>query len=116
MKKHIIFDNHDKIAKKIKAILIVLLFTTNVFAIDNDKKQHFIYSAGIASTTTAIAKHYGKSNLESYLYGVGFTVGIGVLKELADSRSKNHTADMEDVYADILGAVTGSLLTFRWRW
>ena len=104
-----------------KHLLLSLLFTTCIFAssfqsFQKDKQKHFAYSLAIASVSTAIARHNGKSKLESYLYGAGFAVGVGILKELADGRSLKHTQDIEDIYADVLGALTGSLLTYTWRW
>ena len=107
-----------------KYLLLSLLVTTCIFAssfqsFQKSKQKHFAYSLAIASVSTTFAKHNGKSKLEAYLYGAKIAVGISILKELVNGKSLKHvqdTQDIENIYADILGAVTVSLLTYTWRW
>ena len=99
-----------------KNILLILLLTTSyVLAIDSDKAKHFLVSATIAGSITAIARHNDSNEVEAFLIGFGSTVLLGYIKERIDKRT-NGTPERNDTYANILGAGTGALIATQWEW
>lgn len=119
--------NWNKKTRKVLLVALVMMGScTTLFATDDftkkafweqDKIKHYKISMGIAGTTTLLARYYGNSKFDSFLYGVVATTTIGVIKEIYDKHNpENHTAELGDVYADVLGAVSGSMVTFYWKW
>ena len=98
-----------------KKLLIVILFTSFLnatFLTEVDKQKHFAVSAVIGFTSSNIAYHYRYTETESFWIGVAVAMSIGVGKELYDSRNGGTGFDMEDIGADVMGAVLGSLPVF----
>lgn len=82
----------------------------------NDKRSHFFVSAGISMAVTAYANGKGYNKTESFLIGVGTTTLIGLAKEGIDGYAGTGTREVDDMTANILGAVTGSLLSMQFEW
>jgi len=90
-------------------------FLTSEFWDEEDKQKHFTGSVAIGVVTTGLARHYGSSKIESFFIGVGSTIMIGWLKEVSDGNG-NGTKDINDLDADMLGAVTGSVISTQFNW
>lgn len=65
-----------------------------------DKTKHVAVSAAIASTVTMAT---GNENT-----GFAVALGIGLAKEVWDSKHAGHEASVKDLAADALGAYVGS--------
>ncbi len=109
----------------LKKLLLLLLLSVSINAEDvlskefwqNDKQKHFAMSATIAGSATALARHYGSNKFEAFWIGFGSSLAIGVLKEYYDSKNPLfHTEDTNDIYADMMGAITSSLISTKWTW
>ena len=108
----------------IKLILLVAL-TTGLFAQNDflepgffntpDKRKHFTVSAGIGMGAAMYAKHKGLSNTESFLAGFGTSILVGWLKEVSDGEGYGNK-DINDMDADAVGAITGSLTGTLINW
>lgn len=66
-----------------------------------DKAQHFATSAALAALGTAATR--------SEVLGFSLSLGLGVLKEVYDSRHpERHCASIKDIAADAAGAYVGA--------
>ena len=75
--------------------------------IQQDKMLHFSACYIISSgSTTLLSYKYTKN--EAMWIGMGIGVGVGVAKEIYDV--KHGHSDMNDIYADIFGAVVGAVV------
>jgi uncharacterized protein YfiM (DUF2279 family) len=101
-----------------KKILLVPLLSVMLFSfnIPRDKQKHIGVSSLISLTTSSIAEYRGASKLDSWLVGVGACLLIGISKEFYDSKSLNHTEDINDIYADLGGAIIGSTIAIGFSW
>ena len=81
-----------------------------------DKRMHFAVSAVIATSTTAYARNEGYDKVESFLIGFGTTVLVGLIKEGIDGRRKNGHQESDDMKANILGAMSGALISTQFEW
>jgi len=79
------------------------------------KKLHFAASLLIASTVTAYARNNGCGKTEAFLYGVGVSLLAGVAKEAYDQYDYGG-ASADDMYADMGGAVLGSVISTQFSW
>ncbi len=52
--------------------------------------------------------HSGK--VEAVYYGVGFSLGLGIAKEVADSRQKGNIFSWKDLMADAAGIAAGMII------
>jgi uncharacterized protein YfiM (DUF2279 family) len=78
---------------------------------EQDKKLHFLTVGAISGISSSIAKSYGSTKLESFFIGVATGMLIGIAKEYYDGKHQNeHTEDINDMYADTIGSITGSLI------
>lgn len=68
----------------------------------SDKPKHFAVSAAVA----AGARAYGLNKWQAF----GASMTVGVLKEVYDSRSGGSGFSKDDLAADFLGAVSGTVL------
>jgi putative lipoprotein len=68
----------------------------------NDKPKHFAISAAVAAS----ARAYGLNKWQAF----GASMTVGVLKEVYDSRSGGSGFSKDDLAADFLGAVSGTVL------
>ena len=82
-----------------------------------DKAQHFVAGALIAGATSYRLVHKDRMERRSSLsYGMGFSVGLGLIKEVLDWRRpfpRNHFC-WKDLMFDCLGAITGIFLLGWW--
>ena len=106
----------------VRAVVIFFIMNQTVMAGETslwkqkDKQAHFAVSAGIAIVTTAYARNKGYNKTEAFLIGFGTSVVIGLAKEVIDGYSKHGNREMDDIKADILGAVSGSLISAQFEW
>ncbi len=78
----------------IMVLIFILLFTAMALAIEKDKVLHF----GAGAATYIIAKQYSDNPMI-------FVIAGGLIKELYDSQSNNHKAEVEDLLAVIAGGL-----------
>lgn len=98
----------------ILAILLSSTLSADTFFEQQDKQKHIVGSIAIAGVCSALAKHYGSSPLESWFIGFGSSIIVGIAKEAIDGRGYG-TEDIGDVYADTIGAVSGSLISTQFN-
>ncbi len=104
-----------------KKLILTILLALSLNAQDiplweqKDKQFHFTASAGISALTTEIFVYNGTSQIKSILYGIGVSLLVGLAKEAYDQYSYGG-ADIEDGYADVLGAVGGITPRLVYNW
>lgn len=100
-------------------ILLALLLSLSLYAEplykQEDKQKHFIGSMAIGGAATGIARYYGSSRIESFFIGVATSLLVGIAKEAVDGRGHG-TEDVNDVYADTLGGIVGSVVSAQFSW
>lgn len=76
-----------------------------------DKGLHFLGSMmlTIASAKT-LEQHFNFKRKKSLKFAVGFTVSLGIAKELNDARQKNNFFSWKDLTADCFGMILGRLI------
>ena len=107
-----------------KKLILLILLTLSVNANANDfwedgdgYKRHVAVSTAISASVTAIARNQGYDELSSWFMGFGTSLAIGVAKEYADGKDpENHTEDVNDIYADIMGSALGATLAFNFEY
>lgn len=72
-----------------------------------DKAQHFITSAMLSAAGNEYAQHREISRDRSAMFGLMFSVSLGVSKELWDSRPEGSGWSWKDFAWDVAGATTG---------
>lgn len=92
-----------------KGLALVVLLAISAIAFEQDKVKHFAGSMAIASVGSGLAKHYGSSPLEAWFIGFGSSIIVGIAKERIDGGGYG-SEDVNDVYADTLGASFGATL------
>ena len=95
------------------ALIMAISLSAEPLYLQDDKQKHFIGSFAIASVCSGLAKYYGSSPFEAWFIGFGSSIIIGLAKEKIDGRGYG-TEDINDVYADALGASIGATL-FSWE-
>ncbi|NBM56217.1 YfiM family lipoprotein [Proteus vulgaris] len=84
------------------------------FANDNwrgkDKAQHFLFSMVASAGANAYADHQHYGHREGLLIGLSFSISLGAVKELYDSRPEGTGWSWHDFAYDVAGAAAGSLL------
>ena len=78
------------------------LLKNPIYKLQADKKKHLVISALIAIAIGCIA-FFTKSSIW-YFIGMGTSLGIGILKELADKFLHTGTPEFGDILADIAGS------------
>lgn len=96
-------------------LLLVMSLRAEEFYMQPDKQKHFVGSMAIGAAASGIARHYGSSKFEAIAIGVASSLLVGVAKEKLDGAGYG-TEDINDVYADALGATTGSILSTQFNW
>jgi hypothetical protein len=93
-------------------LLTMLLFATPVLAIDADKVSHFGTSTGYALVAGTVLYHYAEQMgpAERMLSSTGLALVPGVAWEIGDEFSKDNHFGWDDLLADGIGALTGSLV------
>lgn len=99
--------------KIVFALLLAISMYAEGFYLQSDKQKHFIGSAVIGGTASGIARYYGSNGWEAFAIGIATSLLVGIAKECIDG-SGYGSEDINDVYADTLGAVTGSAI-MSWR-
>ena len=108
--------------KKVLILFFVWAFVSqNLIASDSlfaqsDKKKHMIVSVAISGAVTAFARNKGYSRTESFFMGVGVSMLIGLAKEEIDGHRTNGTKDFDDLKADLIGSVSGALVSAQFEW
>lgn len=99
--------------------LLLLLVACSLYAetmyLQEDKQKHFIGSAMIANVSSGLAKYYGSSTFEAIAIGVASALLVGIAKEAIDGKGYG-SEDVNDVYADTLGALGGSVVSTQFNW
>jgi hypothetical protein len=81
----------------------------SAYALDHDKVDHAVYSGAIYGTVALIGNSHNHENPD-LLLPWAITMGLGLFKELTDSRF-----DTGDLLADGVGATAGCLvMTLTW--
>jgi len=93
----------------VKGIIIILLLSISSIAqnIPQDKMLHFSACYLVSSTSTTLLS-YKYSENKSMWIGIGLGVGVGIAKEIYDIKCGH--SDMNDIYADIIGATAGAVV------
>ena len=107
------------IKKAIVAFFIIypsLLLAETSFWQQKDKQQHFAATTAISFAVTGYARNQGYSQIESFFWGFGTAVAVGLIKEGIDGQRKNGHQSFKDVQADILGGFTGALISTQFEW
>ena len=94
---------------------MAVMLSAEPMYLQDDKQKHFVGSAVIGATASGLAKHYGSNKFEAVFIGIGTALLIGIAKEAIDGKGYG-TEDVGDVYADTLGAVSGSLISAQYEW
>lgn len=85
---------------------------------DEDKQAHAWMGAAVGAFATATAERVKPQWRwwEKALVGVATSAVVGVVKEVADSRSRDHDCDPKDAEATVVGGAAGSLcIELVWR-
>jgi hypothetical protein len=92
-------------------LLMLLLITTPSFALESDKIAHFGTGAGYGLVIGTFTYHYAEQMgpVGRTLTSSGLALVPGLVWEIKDSFEKNNKFGWDDLFADALGAVTGSL-------
>jgi VanZ family protein len=101
--------------KILLALLITLSLSAEEFYLQDDKRKHFIGSMAIGGVVTGLARHYGSNKIEAVFVGIATALLFGIAKEAIDGKGYG-TEDIGDVYADTLGAVSGSIISAQYEW
>ncbi|ELZ5940294.1 MULTISPECIES: YfiM family lipoprotein [Providencia] len=109
--------NKLKRFKKILPYLLIgILFNTascSSFRVANDKwtgkdkAQHFAFSAAMAMAGNAYADKQNWQHREAAQFGILFSVSLGVVKELYDSRPSGTGWSWHDIAYDVAGSIAG---------
>ncbi len=76
-----------------------------------DKADHFVTSAFLTGLGYYAAnKELNKSDPAAKNLAVGFSLSLGILKEVYDEKSRKGTASWKDLAADVLGVGIGYLI------
>jgi len=81
-----------------------------------DKQQHFVATTAISFAVTAYARNKGYSQVESFFWGFGAALVTGLIKEGIDGQRKNGHQSFKDLQADMLGGITGALISTQFEW
>ena len=106
--------------------LLLIVFTTffmlsqtalaeDSFFTQSDKQKHFIATTIISAAVTGYTRSQGYSIVESFFWGFGVAVAVGLLKEGLDGTNGGDQSS-NDVAADLLGATTGALISAQFEW
>jgi len=80
-----------------------------VFNGQSDKLKHSAVSALMSSVVTSASYHYFKTSpKKSAIIGFATSCAIGLTKEIWDRGQKNHTSDVRDMKANLIGCALGA--------
>lgn len=76
-----------------------------------DKGLHLVGSMiSTIATTKSIERFGNKKTKQATFVGMGFTLSLGLGKEVWDSRSPKNIFSTKDLFMDVLGTLIGGLL------
>ena len=104
-----IYNQNGLEERNMKEIIIALLIYVSTMGqtIPHDKLMHFSSCYMISATSTTLLSYkYPKKKAAWIGFGIGVTVGV--VKEVYDIKYGH--SDMNDIYADILGAAAGAIV------
>jgi len=101
--------------KTILALLLTISLNAGTFIEQPDKQKHIGASMAIGGVATGLARHYGSNKFEAIAIGIASALLVGIAKEAIDGKGYG-TEDIGDVYADTIGAGSGSLLSAQFNW
>lgn len=101
--------------KALLALLVACSLYAEPMYLQKDKQKHFIGSAAIAGVSSGLAKYYGSSTFEAIAIGVASALLVGIAKEAIDGKCYG-SEDINDIYADTLGALGGSVISAQFNW
>lgn len=93
-----------------------LLMAKPSFWQQKDKQQHYVATTAISFAVTGYARNKGYSKVESFFWGFGAAVAVGLIKEGIDGRTSRGHQSSQDIKADILGGLTGALISTQFEW
>jgi VanZ family protein len=109
----------NKLKQFLKSTILLIAFSSSLsadtFFQQEDKQKHIIGSMAIGGVATGLARHYGSNKFEAIAIGVASALLVGIAKEAIDGKGYG-TEDVNDIYADTIGAVSGSLLSAQFNW
>jgi VanZ family protein len=109
----------NKIKQFLKSTIVLIAFSSSLsadtFFQQDDKQKHIIGSMAIGGVATGLARHYGSNKFEAIAIGIASALLVGIAKEAIDGKGYG-TEDVNDIYADTIGAVSGSLLSAQFNW
>lgn len=91
--------------KKIITLLSLILTFTMTSQIQDDKIKHFAAGAFIGGGVQSIVYSQTRNTAKAFLWGLGSSITIGVLKEVKDEIDYGGF-DTKDLLATILGGLT----------
>lgn len=75
-----------------------------------DKVQHFAFSTALSAALAQASLNDGKSDCGALRVGFGWTMAVGVGKEVFDARIRRAGWSWRDLVADAAGAMAGGVL------
>lgn len=94
----LMLEIHTKIMKKLLSLVPNLI----KWLYEGDKVLHILFSTVIALFVFALLNLF-MGKWESILCSFCFTLAVGVVKEVYDKFSPNHSAAFSDLLADVIG-------------
>jgi VanZ family protein len=109
----------NKLKQFLKSTIVLIAFSSSLsadtFFQQEDKQKHIMGSMAISGVATGLARHYGSNKLEAIAIGIASALLVGIAKEAIDGKGYG-TKDVNDIYADTIGAITGSMISTQLNW
>ena len=93
--------------KKVLPLIFIPLLSFG--QVPADKQKHFFVGGGIGIITSEIVTNITHDRRTGTYAGIAMAAGIGLLKEIADSREANNRFDGVDLAATALGGAMFSI-------
>lgn len=88
-----------------------ITFTLDDSWFGRDKVHHFLSSAFLTTAGYYFSREEkGFSNFKSQQVGIGFSLSLGLLKEIRDGRQSYNSFSFKDMVANMLGIAVGVLI------
>ncbi len=81
----------------------------------SDKQKHFVATTAVSMVVTGYARNKGYSKVESFFWGFGAAIAVGLIKEGVDGKTGGQQSS-DDLKADVLGGLTGALISAQFEW
>jgi VanZ family protein len=109
----------NKLKQFLKSTIVLIAFSSSLhadtFFQQDDKQKHIVGSMAIGGVATGLALHYGSNKFEAVCIGIASALLVGIAKEAIDGKGYG-TKDVNDIYADTIGAITGSMISTQLNW